>query len=82
MKCPACGLLNPPSSSNCDCGYGFGTRTGGASLSLWKRYRTLLILLSPILLALLMWALSTSTVRDRLELLKWVLSAMLDRLER
>jgi len=23
MKCPACGLINPESALNCDCGYNF-----------------------------------------------------------
>jgi len=29
MECPVCGLLNPPHSSQCDCGYDFQKRTGG-----------------------------------------------------
>lgn len=26
MQCPNCGLINPPESITCDCGYSFGTR--------------------------------------------------------
>jgi hypothetical protein len=29
MECPFCGLINPPKSSRCDCGYDFDTRAGG-----------------------------------------------------
>lgn len=27
MKCPNCGLLNPPSALRCDCGYNFASQT-------------------------------------------------------
>jgi uncharacterized RDD family membrane protein YckC len=27
MDCPKCGLINPPTSQRCDCGYDFDTRT-------------------------------------------------------
>jgi hypothetical protein len=30
MECPVCGLINPPDSSLCDCGYDFGTQLGGS----------------------------------------------------
>jgi hypothetical protein len=39
--CPVCGLLNPPSSSWCDCGYDFSTRTGGRRSPLRVRYRSI-----------------------------------------
>lgn len=28
MECPACGLINPPNSIKCDCGYDFIEQTG------------------------------------------------------
>lgn len=28
MRCPNCGLENPPSAASCDCGYNFETNTG------------------------------------------------------
>jgi len=30
MECPVCGLINPPDSSRCDCGYDFGKQSGGS----------------------------------------------------
>jgi hypothetical protein len=30
LKCSVCGLINPPESSRCDCGYDFNTQTGGS----------------------------------------------------
>jgi hypothetical protein len=29
LKCSVCGLINPPESSRCDCGYDFNTQSGG-----------------------------------------------------
>src|SRR5580698_3197916 len=29
MECPVCGLINPPDSSKCDCGYDFQKQAGG-----------------------------------------------------
>src|SRR5437867_7937692 len=29
-ECPKCGLVNPPDTRRCDCGYDFETRQGGA----------------------------------------------------
>jgi hypothetical protein len=29
MECPVCGLINPPNSSQCDCGYDFQKQAGG-----------------------------------------------------
>src|ERR1700683_999818 len=29
MECPVCGLINPPDSLACDCGYDFSKRAGG-----------------------------------------------------
>lgn len=39
MKCPICGLINPPDSSQCDCGYNFIKRTGGRRPSFGIRHR-------------------------------------------
>jgi len=33
MKCPRCGLLNPPEAQRCDCGYDFEQRTVDRPLS-------------------------------------------------
>lgn len=37
--CPVCGLVNPPASSRCDCGYDFNTHSGGRRSPLRVRYR-------------------------------------------
>jgi hypothetical protein len=39
MDCPVCGLINPPDSSRCDCGYDFSKRTGGARPPFRIRHR-------------------------------------------
>ena len=57
MTCPVCGLVNPGSARVCDCGFDFDALTGGAAVSLWKRYGIVLLLVSPIILGLLAWAL-------------------------
>jgi hypothetical protein len=57
MTCPLCALVSPEGARVCDCGYDFETRTGGVRVSLWKRYRTILLFISPIILGLLAWAL-------------------------
>jgi hypothetical protein len=34
MKCSACGLISPPESSRCDCGYDFNRQAGGSRASI------------------------------------------------
>jgi hypothetical protein len=59
--------VNPPKAKKCDCAYDFDARTGGVPLPLWKRYRTVLLFISPIILALLVWALFALNGK-----LKWI----------
>ncbi len=48
MTCPVCGLISPVGAAKCDCGFDFESQTGGVPVLFWKRYRAILIFLSPM----------------------------------
>jgi len=46
MECPVCGLISPPDTVACDCGYDFTKRTGGKWTPFRKRLPEAFILAS------------------------------------
>jgi len=56
VKCPVCGLLNPPEAEQRDCGYNFSARSGGTKKPFVARYRMAMLLAILVVILMLAYA--------------------------
>ena len=72
VKCPLCGLENPPSALRCDCGFQFATGTGSASIALPQpRATATQIRITNLLLAAVFVVLVAIALRGAFSSVKW-----------